>query len=60
MKTCKHCREEIHERASRCPKCQGVQYWYKNIPLLILIAIISPAIMMVVWVLLLNASRLFR
>ncbi|MBI9015799.1 MAG: hypothetical protein JEZ07_00925 [Phycisphaerae bacterium] len=30
MKTCKHCKKEIEQLASKCPYCQGVQNWYKD------------------------------
>ena len=39
-KPCKSCKEQIDAAATKCPKCQAFQNWYRNpqvLPLLILI-----------------------
>lgn len=30
MKVCKACRTEIDARATKCPRCQAFQSWYRN------------------------------
>lgn len=30
MKPCKACCEEINDEATRCPRCQAFQNWYRN------------------------------
>lgn len=30
IKTCKSCRETIHFDATKCPKCQAFQVWWRN------------------------------
>jgi hypothetical protein len=29
-KPCKACKEQIEQAATKCPRCQSYQYWYRN------------------------------
>lgn len=37
MKTCKHYQEQISKAATKCPKCQSFQYWYRNPQIIMLL-----------------------
>jgi hypothetical protein len=52
-KPCKSCKEQIDELASKCPKCQAFQKWYKSPQILSLIFTL-PLLGLVFW----NTSKL--
>jgi hypothetical protein len=51
-KPCKACKEEIDAAATKCPKCQAFQHWYRN-PQLFPIVFLIPFFAFLVW----NMSR---
>jgi hypothetical protein len=52
-KPCKSCKEQIDQAATKCPKCQGYQHWYRN-PQAISLFLLLPCFAFIFW----NASRL--
>jgi hypothetical protein len=52
-KPCKSCSEQIDQAATKCPKCQGYQQWYRN-PQMFPLFFVLPFLAFLIW----NASRL--
>src|SRR6266480_4400133 len=52
-KPCKACKEQIDAAATKCPKCQAFQQWYRN-PQLVSLVFLFPLFVLLFW----NASRL--
>jgi hypothetical protein len=47
-KPCKSCKEQIDEAATKCPKCQAYQQWYRS-PQLLAQAILIPFLAFIFW-----------
>src|SRR4051812_25135350 len=47
-KLCKCCKEPIDVAATKCPKCQGFQNWYRN-PQMFPLLFVVPFIAFVIW-----------
>src|SRR2546423_12907603 len=47
-KPCKSCKEQIDSAATKCPKCQAFQQWYRN-PQLIPFVFLIPFFAFVIW-----------
>jgi hypothetical protein len=47
-KPCKCCREQIDAAATKCPKCQGFQNWYRN-PQILPLLFVVPFVMFLLW-----------
>ena len=45
---CKSCKEQIDEAATKCPKCQAYQQWYRN-PQLLIQVILIPFFAFLIW-----------
>jgi hypothetical protein len=54
-KPCKCCKEPIDVAATKCPKCQGFQNWYRN-PQMFPLVFVVPLIAFLMW----DMSRLTR
>jgi hypothetical protein len=52
-KPCKSCKEQIDQAATKCPKCQAYQQWYRN-PQMFSLFFVLPFLAFVIW----NTSRL--
>ena len=52
-KPCKSCKEQIDATATKCPKCQAYQQWYRN-PQVFPLFFVIPFIAFVIW----NTMRL--
>lgn len=52
-KPCKSCKEQIDQAATKCPKCQAYQKWYRN-PQMLPLFFVLPFLAFVIW----NTSRL--
>jgi hypothetical protein len=46
-KPCKACKEQIDQAATKCPRCQAYQYWYRNPRMLSLLWL--PFLVFLVW-----------
>ena len=53
LKPCKSCQEQIDQAATKCPKCQAYQQWFRN-PQMVPLFFVLPFIAFVIW----NTSRL--
>lgn len=47
-KPCRSCKEEIDAAATKCPKCQGYQQWYRN-PQFVPLFFVVPFLVYVFW-----------
>ncbi|MEY2479167.1 MAG: hypothetical protein QOI04_94 [Verrucomicrobiota bacterium] len=52
-KPCKSCKEQIDQAATKCPKCQAYQQWYRN-PQMLSLVLLIPFMTFVFW----NTSRI--
>jgi len=52
-KPCKSCKEQIDQAATKCPKCQAYQQWYRN-PQMAPLVFLLPLFGFLIW----NTSRL--
>lgn len=52
-KPCKSCKEQIDATATKCPKCQAYQQWYRN-PQVLPLLFVLPFLAFVLW----NTTRL--
>lgn len=50
---CKSCKEQIDQTATKCPRCQAYQQWYRN-PQMVSLIVLLPFFAFLIW----NASRL--
>jgi hypothetical protein len=47
-KPCKSCKEQIDPAATKCPKCQAYQQWYRN-PQMVSLAVMIPLFAFIFW-----------
>jgi hypothetical protein len=52
-KPCKSCKEEIDAAATKCPRCQAYQQWYRN-PQMVSLVLLLPFLAFLFW----NTSQL--
>jgi hypothetical protein len=52
-KPCKSCKEQIDQAATKCPRCQAYQQWYRN-PQMVSLVLLLPFLAFLFW----NTSRL--
>jgi hypothetical protein len=54
-KPCKSCKEQIDQAATKCPKCQAYQQWYRN-PQMLPLVFLFPFFAFLIW----NTSRVIN
>jgi hypothetical protein len=47
-KSCKSCKEQIDTAATKCPKCQAYQNWYRN-PQMLSFVFLVPFLVFILW-----------